>query len=503
MNDKLKNDIWVLNPDYVFKNDKDRICMYSKNELHFDSTRGWIGFIHPIQAMILSLFTTVNNTWEVLNSLATHYNVPYDSLLDKITKFMGNSSYVYSDWKGTKVVFPKNVLVKFAGNMENLNYSFTKEDLEINTCEINVSQDRCHKGPHSALWMLTNKCTTECKYCYADRNTCHQPLTTDKILDLIEEFHQNGMSYIDIIGGEIFLRKDWNIILKRMVDLDMSPTYISTKMPLDESLVMKLKETGYKRVVQVSLDSVCDDTLKCIIRSREKYIEKIKKGITLLSDQGFNIQIDSVLTNKNSTIDEIKQLYEYISKIENLTLWEIRVPEASIYSMASFNDVKAEKHQLEEIRRYVEQLKKNSKNKVKIVFSASALDEQFRCEETEKEFFKGGSCGVLRDRVFILPDGKVSICEQLYWHKEYIIGDLKRSSMQEIWNSERALKIFKMEKDMFRKTSPCSVCSNFESCIGEKRRCLVKVLKAYGVEHWDYPDPRCVYAPEFSNDLIY
>ena len=28
--------------------------------------------------------------------------------------------------------------------------------------------------------------------------------------------------------------------------------------------------------------------------------------------------------------------------------------------------------------------------------------------------FKGGSCGILENRLFVLPDGKVTLCEQLY-----------------------------------------------------------------------------------------
>lgn len=46
-------------------------------------------------------------------------------------------------------------------------------------------------------------------------------------------------------------------------------------------------------------------------------------------------------------------------------------------------------------------------------------------------------------------------------------------------------------------------CSVFENCSKTKRRCAVKVLKAYGRDKWDYPDPRCVLAPEFNSGLEY
>lgn len=142
-------------------------------------------------------------------------------------------------------------------------------------------------------------------------------------------------------------------------------------------------------------------------------------------------------------------------------------------------------------------------NSIRIVFSSAAMNEKFNNDGFEKECFNGGTCGVLKNRVFILPDGKVSICEQLYWHDRYVIGDLTVSSMAEIWNSEKAKEIFNMEKTMFRKSSPCVACANFIDCTQKRRRCLVKVIKAYGTENWDYPDPRCKYAPEFDNGLKY
>ena len=38
---------------------------------------------------------------------------------------------------------------------------------------------------------------------------------------------------------------------------------------------------------------------------------------------------------------------------------------------------------------------------------------------------------------------------------------------------------------------------------GNMNRCWAEVVKAYGDEHWDYPDPRCKLAPEMKTNLIY
>jgi len=102
-----------------------------------------------------------------------------------------------------------------------------------------------------------------------------------------------------------------------------------------------------------------------------------------------------------------------------------------------------------------------------------------------------------------LPDGKVSVCEQMYWHKQFIIGDLKTQSIENIWNSERAITLFNRTKSIYRPGSICCKCSYFTECNNLKRRCFVKVVKAYGLSNWDYPDPRCEYAPEIQTNLKY
>lgn len=56
---------------------------------------------------------------------------------------------------------------------------------------------------------------------------------------------------------------------------------------------------------------------------------------------------------------------------------------------------------------------------------------------------------------------------------------------------------------MFRSKSICFNCKSLKSCNMRHRRCFVKIIKAYGIENWDYPDPRCIYAPEIHSDLLY
>jgi len=105
--------------------------------------------------------------------------------------------------------------------------------------------------------------------------------------------------------------------------------------------------------------------------------------------------------------------------------------------------------------------------------------------------------------IFILPDGKVTICEQLYWDSRFIIGDLTTQSIEEVWNSPRALELSFPKREDFRDESVCKGCDIFEECLSFPNKCFADVLKGYGKENWDYPDPRCIKAPKFTYDLCH
>jgi hypothetical protein len=91
--------------------------------------------------------------------------------------------------------------------------------------------------------------------------------------------------------------------------------------------------------------------------------------------------------------------------------------------------------------------------------------------------------------------------EQLYWTPAFIIGDVSQQSIEEVWNSPWALKLANLTQDDFRDKSVCKSCALFDECISYNNRCVLDIVKAYGIENIDYPDPRCAQAPKFINEL--
>ena len=498
----LQNEVYVLNPDYHFKSDGDRIAMYSKKQVAPVSSPDWVSFVHPIQAQILNAFSRKKTIDDQCNLLAHTYGLSKEQILELLSSYIENDKIVFTIFCGTKIYFPKNVLIAL-DKVESAFKENANNVVQVDKLTINLKQDRMHIAPQSILLMLTNKCVTNCKYCYADKNTKYVPMSTDEILHLINDAKRLKMSYIDVIGGEVFCRKDWDIIIKKIVDNGLMPNFISTKMPIDEKTIKKLKSTGYNNVVQISLDSLDEQVLHTLIDCKVGYVSKMKQTIVNLEKYGFKVQFDTILTKLKANRKSLYQLFLFISDVTNVEYWEIRIPEVSIYTPETYKKIKASKGQLLDCIEYINEVLR-PKAQFNLFCSDNCLEEHLgEGKDCDKHFY-GGNCVMLKQLAFVLPDGKVSACEQLYWHPQFIIGDLKKQSIEEIWNSPKAWELYNLSQGVFRKESVCSHCKIFDFCnLENHRRCFVKVIKAYGKDKWDYPDPRCQYAPKVTSDLLY
>ncbi|MCC8188023.1 MAG: SPASM domain-containing protein [Bacteroides sp.] len=104
--------------------------------------------------------------------------------------------------------------------------------------------------------------------------------------------------------------------------------------------------------------------------------------------------------------------------------------------------------------------------------------------------------------VFVLPDGKVTLCEELYWNPRFILGDYSTNSLKEIWNSPAAKELYYLSSEKINNLSPCKHCQILSQCRQEFGGvCWREIIKAYGNDKWDYPDPICPDANKITGDI--
>jgi radical SAM protein with 4Fe4S-binding SPASM domain len=390
-------------------------------------------------------------------------------------------------------VFPKNILVDserlFAPTVNYLpeDFSYTELDFE---------QDRFYKAPLTMVFMVNNTCYTDCAYCYANKLVKNKPIAFDRVKEIIREAKQLQMQNIIVVGGEFFLYPKWRELLDYMMKNGFKESLISTKVPIKDDDIIAVK--AYDIPIQISLDAIHPNSLARILNVKPEYAEKIQQTIRLLEQHGIAFQVATVLTKYNDSIENLDSLHQFLANFNNLRRWEIRVGFKSLYSRMDFDEIRTSKESIEQINQWVKKVRKHTKINIECMLETG--DKYFEAEGGSRNF-KGSRCSANYSNIFVLPDGQVTVCEQMYWNPRFIIGNLTKQSITEVWNSPRALELAFPKKENFRNNSICKKCSIFVECYKYHNKCYADVVKAYGDENWDFPDPRCNLAPPFINEL--
>ncbi|MCD8078850.1 MAG: radical SAM protein [Bacteroides sp.] len=497
------NHTYVLNPDYVLKNDINRILLFTGKHPSNQGTPGWISYLHPVQAMILSFFTSGRTLAENIRDIAQWIGKDLDTTQKIIEPFIENEEALENNWEGSPVFFPKNVLID--REKTDPAEKIIPIPLSALRCEstVDIKTQRINVSPLLMTFMLTNNCVTQCRYCYADTETriVHR-LPTERILELIRQSNSIGMQNINLIGGEIFLHKDWDVILAELIKYGYEPDLLSTKFPLTAAMIRKLEQIHFRKTIQISLDSCNEETISTLLKVNKGYLQKILNSIRLLDKSNLTYTISSVMTSYNANESSVKNLADFIGTLQRITSWTIRPAMNSLYQKEAA-ELKVNRDQLTSLYQYV-QTEIMPALKLNLNLDDWILQKEYYTAPEGSHSFQGARCSALNNHMFVLPDGKVTICEQLYWKPQFIIGDLSTQSITEVWNSPRVQQLIHMKKQDIRKESRCHSCKPLDSCFNkDKNRCWSDILKAYGDENWDYPDPRCNKAPAMSTYIGY
>lgn len=491
--------VYVLNHFYKIRHDLKRSHVYAPDYVDSKFANfvhiGWVSTIHPQLAMILSFFSKPKELDEIENEVAYFLDIPKDKSSYLLGLLINNVDDFVLEYKEYKFLLPKNLIIESDQQFVFPACHYVPELFSYN--ELDFSQIRFYTAPLTAVFMVNNTCTTDCIYCYANKKNKCELIDFARLTEIIKEAHKLGLKKISLDGGEVFLYKYWKELLSLLYKYDLFDHFISTKVPITEKDIIEIKK--YDIILQISLDSINYEVANKILNVNESYMRRLKDTITLLDIYGIKFQIATVLTRYNGNINCLNELHSFLSQFENLQSWSIRLAFKSLYSKEGFDAIKIDRDSIQTIDIWLNELKKTSPLNIKWDFKG---ETKYFQGESGSRSFKGARCSANYSNIFILPDGLVTICEQLYWKPNYLIGDLKTQSIEEVWTSPQALKLAFPKRSYFRTKSICSSCTIFDECMSFPNRCIADIIKGYGEENSDYPDPRCNKAPDFIYDLL-
>lgn len=467
----------VLNPQYKLRNDIERSILFSDN--------GMMTLIHPLQAMILSFFDKPDFLDNTIQKASYYLGISRKNVEDFVKPLIMNQKKTWVGESNNTTQLPEDLIVEVPIDYLERGYNF--RDFMIDK-KVNLKDLRLKK-PLEFLFVVNTQCYADCIYCYADRGKkMDLQIPLERVFEIFEESKQIEINNIDFSGGDFFLCKDWDLILKSAIDNGFNPKP-STKTPITNDIIKKLNEIGAKSI-QFSIDSINQNILTKLLSVPNDYWTKIDQSIRKTNEAGIHFRVNSLITNYNCDYDGVCNLIDYLLRFDYFDEISIGKVGFSLYKTEGEN--KTFLTNFNDSNQLLEKLRNVYKNEKKVIVGSSSSPDELKM--TDEKFINKARCTANYSSFVLLPDGKVTICEELYWHPQFIIGDLLQQSIIEMWNSSKALKLANLSKKDV--CDDCRKCNHFEYCHKYAGKCWKQILKAYGKENWFYPDPTCPNAPK-------
>lgn len=478
----------AFNPDYVLKPDDGRALIMAaqtgRNMLTYVN-ENFETCIHPLYALILC-FIDGREKQTCIASASASLHISPETVERFVTKLTDNANFIEMKTKDGVSTFPPYTLRSLpqANPMPRFDpglFRYKQADV----------RNKRHFTPSSITLMVNNICATDCYYCYCDKRrkvACQIPL--ERIKALVQEAKKLHVRTFDVIGGEFFLYKNWREVLSELVSAGYNP-YLSTKIPLEEEVVRDL--AGLKiQDMQISLDTFIELHLIESLHIREGYAAQMKQTLRLLEKYGIPVMIHTVLSQKNRTVEDMASLFDFLKDLKNIIEWKIDKAGASLYTKTDYKEIEISGEDLDRIARYIDGIREKLPCGVRA--PRPAVPNRYLPKNIRDDFFRRGFCSGNYSTLFILPDGKVTVCEELYWTERFLVGNVLEQSLEEVWNSEKAKALFYFNQKDMPADSLCHSCADFTGCRSLKQVCYREVVKKYGAAKWYYPDVSCPYA---------
>lgn len=474
----------ALSPDYTVRNEAEVSFLIRRDTIiNLRNTDSGTFCIPPFVGYILSHVGDLEYQ-DSLATIAKALNVSrnaIDNFVQQLVDNQENKKFKFSDTES--VIFPSMLLRRYS---ERPNITIHED------CAFNGLNEFLIKRPNIPLFanlMVTTKCSTDCLYCYANRQL-RPTLKTEKLLDLIRELYEQGTINVTLTGGDIFAHQDWPVVLERVRQYGYKP-FLSTKTPLDYNQIKYLRELGYEEI-QFSLDSTDSEALKRLIKVKEGYLNKVSSFFSYCSELNLNVLVRSVLTKMNASKGKVTSLYTYLSKFSCVKEWIMTPAFFSKYKEAEYKSLEVNNDDLVWVYEFTRQ--KDLSFRIGLNKIGQKGYELKKFSTPEEYVCHNQICMANTTSISILANGDCSVCEMLYDNPEYLLGNVMESSIREIWNSDKAIGLYTMVQSQFPKSSPCNTCRVFDKCRNDfgKRVCYLDIAKS-GHSKWE-PDPRCPHA---------
>jgi len=163
-------------------------------------------------------------------------------------------------------------------------------------------------APSLVSWNVTSACDLRCPHCYLDAGAkAEGELTTERALELIDEFARMGTEMLILTGGEPLLREDLPELIEAASGAGIHVVLGTNGRLLDTARARDLREAGLSGV-GISIDSL-DPARHDAFRGREGSLDRALAALDACREQGLPVVMQSSVFEWNrEELPELVQL---------------------------------------------------------------------------------------------------------------------------------------------------------------------------------------------------
>ena len=308
----------------------------------------------------------------------------------------------------------------------------------------------------SCVWEITLACCFNCRYCGSRAGKAREnELSTEECLSVADQLASLGCRRVSMIGGEVFMRPDWERLVSRLTSQGVRVAIITNGFLFREEHIEALKRARVESVA-VSVDGLqkTHDAYRL-----EGSFERAMNAIDVLSANGIPVSVITTLNHANE--GELEGLYEALKK-KPLGAWQIQA--CSPMGNASEGGVD---HRIDPLK-VIDFLENNMYSAPFPMGIADNIGYFTEDEDRLRGRREGGApfagCRAGLSAIGIDSVGNVRGCESMY-DERFNEGNLREKSLKEIWEDPEAFAYNRKFRPSLL-TGACASCEMGPYCAG-------------------------------------
>ena len=305
----------------------------------------------------------------------------------------------------------------------------------------------------SCVWEITLSCSFSCKYCGSRAGRAQEgELSTAECLDVVRQLREMRLRRVNLIGGEVFMRPDWQIIVASLCGAGIKVCIITNGYRLKDEDLKFLKDVRIESVA-VSIDG--PENVHDAWRMKGSFRQAVE-SVRRIDSYGIPVSVITALRRDNAAV--LNEFYE--ETVSRLPIFAWQLQSCAPMGNAS-GSPEAVRYSFRDVIKWIAKTAPGAPFVIGAADNIGYFTPEERAIRGGKEF---AGCGAGLCSIGIDSKGNVSGCESMR-DPSFIDGNLREKSLAEIWYSLDSFK-YNRNFDESMLKGKCADCPEGPYCAG-------------------------------------